>query len=170
MVPNLLSLSRLPLAALYFYGGVGVRLAAIGLAFLTDILDGWVARRWKQVSPWGTLLDPLTDKFFVSLALFTLLQEDKIDLLSVSLFLCRDYSVLLFGIWLFLRGSLFNYQFRAIWCGKVSTFLQLVVLFTLTLDVHVPGEFYAAFLILGLLALFELYFIERLRSWHHART
>lgn len=43
------------------------------LAALSDSLDGWLARRWDQVTVWGEVLDPLADKFLVLLTLLALL-------------------------------------------------------------------------------------------------
>ncbi len=64
--PNLLSLSRLPLAAGVFaavtYQRWGLALTVFAVAAATDTLDGWLARRLKLVSAVGRALDPLTDK------------------------------------------------------------------------------------------------------------
>src|SRR5262245_7297079 len=68
-VPNLLSLSRLPLAALLFVliakGIWPGALVVFLVAALTDWLDGWWARRFNQGSALGRALDPLTDKVLV---------------------------------------------------------------------------------------------------------
>ena len=47
------------------YDAVPTRLALIGIASLTDFLDGWIARRTKVTSKLGALLDPIADRFFV---------------------------------------------------------------------------------------------------------
>ena len=49
---------------------LGVFLIAAG----TDLLDGYLARRWKQVTTIGTLLDPIADKLLISAALVSLVQ------------------------------------------------------------------------------------------------
>ena len=40
----------------------------------TDLLDGYLARRWKQITTVGTLLDPIADKLLISAALVSLVQ------------------------------------------------------------------------------------------------
>ncbi len=66
-VPGLLSLARLPLAAAFPFALARpvAALAVLIAAGISDVLDGWYARRFAQVTPTGTALDPVTDKIFV---------------------------------------------------------------------------------------------------------
>ena len=63
---NWLTLIRILLipvfVSLLVYRRPGFALVVFGLAALTDLLDGWVARRWNDQSTLGAFLDPMADK------------------------------------------------------------------------------------------------------------
>ncbi len=157
---NTLSLLRAPLAFVLLHENSWIRLIAIFLAMVTDGLDGYYARRYRQVSQLGALLDPLMDKFFVCFALALFLIEGKIAPWEAITLVCRDFSIILFGIYLSFSGHLSTYQFRSIWCGKITTAFQFFVLIGLVFNVAFPFYIYAFFIILGALALAELYFLN----------
>lgn len=154
---------RFPLAFVFLQNDPFYRALAILLAMATDGLDGYIARRFHQKSRLGTLLDPLADKFFVFFALGVLVHEAKLNWNECALFICRDFSVVLYGLYLAYRGRLATYQFRAIWCGKIATVLQLSLLFVLSLGYLIPEIFFTLFAFLGGAALIELYFTDRKR-------
>ncbi len=162
-LPNFLSLLRLPLAFIFLQDNPYFRALAIFIAMATDGLDGFVARRYQLVNRVGTLLDPLTDKFFVFFVLTVLIGEGRLSPLEGSFLLCRDFAVILYGFYLAMRSRLFSYQFRAIWCGKITTALQFIVLLGLTFKISFPVYVYGTFLLLGIFALGELYQSDRLR-------
>ena len=156
-LPNLISLSRLPLALLLFKEDFVSRLIVLLLAMISDGLDGFLARRFQLSSKIGTLLDPLMDRFFMFIALTIFFSEGKIELLQGLTLLCRDAAVILFGFYLVFTNRLSKYKFRAIWCGKATTFLQFVVFLGIVWDIAIPQVFYALFVLLGISALVELY-------------
>ncbi|HIE94189.1 MAG TPA: hypothetical protein EYQ83_15510, partial [Acidobacteria bacterium] len=80
-LPNSLTLARIFLIPLLvvvlltkFDGKELVGAAIFGLAALTDWLDGFLARRRKQVTTFGQLMDPLADKLLITAALVSLVQ------------------------------------------------------------------------------------------------
>ncbi|MBN9378678.1 MAG: CDP-diacylglycerol--glycerol-3-phosphate 3-phosphatidyltransferase [Chlamydiales bacterium 38-26] len=155
-LPNLISFSRIPLALLFLYENPLYRLIAVCLAMLSDGLDGYLARRQKITTKVGTLLDPFADKFFVIFVVCILIHEEKLQIWQAITLGCRDLSVLVFGIHLILNKRLSTYQFRAILCGKITTFLQFFVLLALTLNLSIPDPLFITFILLGLLSLVEL--------------
>lgn len=156
-IPNFISFLRLPLAFLFLKQNVTIRLVAIILAMVTDGLDGFLARRYKLSSRFGTLLDPLMDRFFVFFVITVLVGEGAIGFWEVSTMVCRDISVILFGFYLVFSDQLTRYRFKAIWCGKVTTLLQFLVFLGLTLNIAIPPFIFTLFILLGLMALVELY-------------
>ncbi|MFO1090527.1 MAG: CDP-diacylglycerol--glycerol-3-phosphate 3-phosphatidyltransferase [Hyphomicrobiales bacterium] len=65
-------------------------------AAITDFFDGWLARRWAQVSSIGRMLDPIADKLLIASALLMLSAEDTISgvhLWAAIIILCREILV-----------------------------------------------------------------------------
>ena len=68
---------------------LAIFLAAAG----TDLLDGYLARRWKQVTTIGTLLDPIADKLLISAALISLVQVRALPGWMAILIIGREFAV-----------------------------------------------------------------------------
>jgi CDP-diacylglycerol--glycerol-3-phosphate 3-phosphatidyltransferase len=62
-------------------------------AAATDLLDGYLARRWRQVTTVGTLLDPIADKLLISAALISLVQIRRLPGWLVILIIGREFAV-----------------------------------------------------------------------------
>jgi CDP-diacylglycerol--glycerol-3-phosphate 3-phosphatidyltransferase len=67
--------------------------AIFGIASLTDALDGYLARRRNQITPFGQLMDPLADKLLVTAALISLVQLDLAPAWMVTVILLREFAV-----------------------------------------------------------------------------
>jgi CDP-diacylglycerol--glycerol-3-phosphate 3-phosphatidyltransferase len=99
-VPNLLTVFRILLvpvlvAVLLSESSIGDALAAgvFILASLTDVLDGWVARRSKTESNFGRLMDPLADKLLVTAALVSLVSLDRLEAWVAMVIIARELAV-----------------------------------------------------------------------------
>jgi CDP-diacylglycerol---glycerol-3-phosphate 3-phosphatidyltransferase len=100
-LPNTLTLARIFLIPLVVavlltdriqtrtYWGAGLFLAAA----LTDLLDGYLARRRKQVTTLGRLLDPIADKLLISAALISLVQLKIAPAWMVVIIIGREFAV-----------------------------------------------------------------------------
>ncbi len=62
-------------------------------AMITDIVDGWLARRWNLVSPVGAYLDPLADKLMTITVLIMLVPLGLAPAWMVALLLCREVAI-----------------------------------------------------------------------------
>jgi CDP-diacylglycerol---glycerol-3-phosphate 3-phosphatidyltransferase len=71
-------------------------LLALGIflaAAATDLLDGYLARKWRQITTIGTLLDPIADKLLISAALISLVQVRAVPGWMVILIVGREFAV-----------------------------------------------------------------------------
>lgn len=67
--------------------------AIFGLASITDWLDGYLARRRKQVTALGQLMDPLADKLLITAALVSLVQMDAVQGWMAAVILGREFAI-----------------------------------------------------------------------------
>jgi CDP-diacylglycerol--glycerol-3-phosphate 3-phosphatidyltransferase/cardiolipin synthase len=100
--PNLLSLARLPLAALFPLVASSPVGAVIVLlcAGVTDVLDGWAARRWGMTTVTGAILDPISDKLFAIAVLATLITHATLPLWALAPLLAREIIEAPLVIWI----------------------------------------------------------------------
>ena len=157
MLPNLLSLSRLPLALLFVFSAPPLRALAIFLAMITDILDGYLARRWSHTSRLGTTLDPFTDKVFVLTVVVFFLIEGTLTLPQALCLFSRDAALLIFMCYLLFTRRWSTYIFRPFLSGKIATALQFLTLMALVFHTPITLLIWVAFLFLGITSLIELF-------------
>jgi CDP-diacylglycerol--glycerol-3-phosphate 3-phosphatidyltransferase/cardiolipin synthase len=101
-VPGLLSLSRVPLAAAFplVAQRPAIALAVLVAAGLSDVLDGWYARRFGQVTATGAAIDPTTDKVFVLTVVITLVVLGRLSWVEVLLLSTRELGELPLVLWI----------------------------------------------------------------------
>ncbi|MCX6161629.1 MAG: CDP-alcohol phosphatidyltransferase family protein [Ignavibacteriae bacterium] len=68
--------------------------------YITDLLDGYLARRLDQVSETGKILDPLADKIVVVAIVLILFLQHKIETWFFVIVITRDIMILIFGLYL----------------------------------------------------------------------
>ncbi len=98
------------------------------------MLDGYFARRWKQVTTIGTLLDPIADKLLVSAALISLVQVRVVPGWLVVLLVGREFAVS--GLRSIAAAE--GYTISASELGKTKTFFQVVAISLLMISIHHP--------------------------------
>jgi len=129
-LPNILTLSRLPLAVVLFVciaqSWWWTGLAVFGVAALTDWLDGLAARRLNQLSALGRNLDPLIDKVLTGGAFIYLLPVEGSGLMPWMVVVIVGRELLVTG----LRGIMESHgiRFGADLWGKIKMVLQCAVL------------------------------------------
>jgi CDP-diacylglycerol--glycerol-3-phosphate 3-phosphatidyltransferase len=109
-----------------------VSLAIFWIAAATDLLDGYLARRWKQVTTIGTLLDPIADKLLVSAALISLVQRRVVPGWLVVLLVGREFAVS--GLRSIAAAE--GYTIQASELGKTKTVFQVLAISLLMISIH----------------------------------
>jgi cardiolipin synthase (CMP-forming) len=165
--PNVLTYGRIAavpvLAALLLYGGNGARWIAVAIyivAAITDFLDGYLARLWKQQSALGRMLDPIADKVLVSVVLLALAADGILSgghLWAAFIIIARE--VLVSGLREFLMELRVSVPVTQI--AKWKTTAQLIAIGFLIAgpagDALVPGVTYAGIILLWVAAGLTLY-------------
>jgi CDP-diacylglycerol--glycerol-3-phosphate 3-phosphatidyltransferase len=154
-LPNLLTLLRIffvPLlvAALLAEGTVWhdlipvprelFALAVFLTAAATDLLDGYLARRWAQITTVGTLLDPIADKLLISAALVSLVDIHRVPAWMVILIVGREFAVS--GLRSIAAAA--GYTIMASELGKTKMAAQVVAISLVIGGIRWPGLVQAA--------------------------
>jgi CDP-diacylglycerol--glycerol-3-phosphate 3-phosphatidyltransferase/cardiolipin synthase len=130
MVPSLLSMLRVPLAALFPFvlGAPALAFGVLATAGLTDVLDGWYARTRKQTTATGAVADAVTDKVFVATVVVTLIVFHKMSVLQALFLGTREMGELPLVVRLALSHEARSKETdrRANVPGKAATILQFV--------------------------------------------
>lgn len=154
--PNSLSLLRAPLAFLFLSESMLVRAIAVFCAMLSDVVDGYLARRYAYTSRLGAVLDPMMDKFFVFFALIMFVVEQRLHSWQAILMISRDLFLCLFALYLAIRGDWKSYRCRAVRWGKITTAMQFGIILLHTFNFPPPSFVYWIFALVGLLVFVEL--------------
>jgi CDP-diacylglycerol---glycerol-3-phosphate 3-phosphatidyltransferase len=132
-LPNSLTWLRIlaiPLVVLLFYWPASWSNPAaawmFALAGLTDLLDGYLARRLGQTSSFGAFLDPVADKLIVATALVLIVQNDPQPNLAVvaAIIIGREITVSALREWMSQIGA--RARVTVSWFGKWKTALQII--------------------------------------------
>jgi CDP-diacylglycerol--glycerol-3-phosphate 3-phosphatidyltransferase len=106
-----------------------------GLASLTDWADGYLARRRKQITPLGQVIDPLADKLLTSAAFISLVQMGLAPAWMVAVIIGREFAVTGLRSLMYARGV----AIPASPLGKVKMIAQVVAILALILSSAGPA-------------------------------
>jgi CDP-diacylglycerol---glycerol-3-phosphate 3-phosphatidyltransferase len=130
--PNALTLLRILLVpvlvvALLAETHHGDVLAAVvfAAASLTDAIDGWLARRRRDITTFGKLMDPVADKLLIVAALVVLVSLDRVPAWIVMVIIAREFAVTATRMAATGQGVVI----AASWWGKAKTIVQVAAIF-----------------------------------------
>lgn len=122
-IPNILSLVRLGLIPLFLWlycekAAYVWAVAVLAVSGLSDILDGWIARRFNMISDFGKILDPAADKLTQLALIVCLVMRYEAIWTLFSLFLIKEFTMGLLGLLVVVKTKFVP---GARWFGKACT-------------------------------------------------
>ncbi len=140
-VPNQITLLRLGFLPIFLilisYEHYRWALAVLVVAGLSDGIDGLLARRLNQRSSLGAYLDPIADKLLLSSSFVILAFKKEIAWWLTIIVLSRDVLILIVAVVIIL---IWGYRpFPPSLLGKMTTFFQIVLVFTAVLGAAYPN-------------------------------
>ncbi|MGI5893375.1 MAG: CDP-alcohol phosphatidyltransferase family protein [Candidatus Merdivicinus sp.] len=136
-IPNSLTVIRILLVPLFIwtffhlspeYAYVPVLLLL--LSGLTDIADGFIARKFHMITPLGRFLDPVADKLTICTAIICLSLRHQIVWILVGIYVVKEVTLALIGL---ARLKSWRNSIAAKWYGKASTVLLYILMLSIML-------------------------------------
>ena len=121
LIPVLIGIFLLPHAAAPLWATL-----VFVIASLTDWLDGYLARKWNQTSPFGAFIDPVADKLIVTVALVLVLYKTSewFVLIPVVIIIGREITISALREWMAELGQ--RNAIKVSGMGKLKTIFQMV--------------------------------------------
>jgi CDP-diacylglycerol--glycerol-3-phosphate 3-phosphatidyltransferase len=148
-LPNILTLSRIlmiPVFVLVFYLPVEWNYYACAAVFwvacVTDWFDGYLARKWDQMTPFGAFLDPVADKLMVTISLAVVIEEYSVWWITIPAIIIvgREIVVSALREWMAQKGKQESVKVGNI--GKVKTMAQMSAIFFLLVGAKIDVSFW----------------------------
>lgn len=164
-LPNILTLTRIiliPILIIIFYlpfpWAHVVTAIIFASACFTDWLDGYLARKLEQMSPFGAFLDPVADKLLISTSLLLLVGVRDLNYITLPAIIIVGREIVISALreWMAEIGS--RASVTVSYVGKVKTSVQMVAI-VLLLAFHPETSW------LGMIGFILLYFAAILTIW-----
>ena len=126
MIPMVVGVFFLPDGWLTMEESGMISSAIFVIAAITDWFDGFLARRWNEVSAFGAFLDPVADKLLVAGVLLLLLQLDRTNFVIAFIIIGREITISALREWMAQIGASKSVAVSSI--GKIKTAAQMVAI------------------------------------------
>jgi cardiolipin synthase len=169
-LPNALTLTRFFLIPAFIYvvfcypasaSGLIAGMVTFAFAGLTDLLDGYIARRYNMVTTWGKLMDPLADKLMLITVLISLTVKQLIPPFVVIVVVVKELLIII--------GAAFLYKSRKIvvqanYFGKAASTIFFLAVIAVIFDLPYAYIIVSAALLATIIALVQYFRIAFLKS------
>ena len=154
-IPNILTIMRFLLIPFFAYflhmQKYLISFFIFLLGGLTDILDGYIARKFDLITSWGKLADPLADKLMQITALTFLTIQGKIPLFVLIIVIIKETLMGIGGVLLYKQK---NYVVSANWYGKLASLIFYFAIIMILFKAPYSNIFILIALIMTLFAFF----------------
>ena len=165
-IPNILTIIRFILIPVIFYFALQdnyiVAVIFLIISAITDVLDGYIARKFNFITNFGTLFDPLTDKLTQMATLLVLVIKSIIPFWILLIIIVKEILMITGATFLFKKETI---AIPSRWFGKLATVLFYVAIFfsmikkQFTLDYSFDMYIYYIALLFALFALVRYFMI-----------
>ena len=169
-IPNLLTIIRILMVPVFVYTYLHVPpelsyVPVLLLLFsgLTDVADGFIARRFHMITPLGRFLDPVADKLTIGAAVICLALRHWALWILVGVYVVKEVTLALIGL---ARLKSWRNSIAAKWYGKASTVLLYALMVMVMLWTDIPEPVILVLMILPLIFII-LSFIFYLKEINH---
>ena len=159
-IPNILSFVRLLMIPLIIWLYIAreeyvLTAVVILLSGATDVIDGFIARKFNMVSALGKALDPVADKLTQFAMMICLVSRFPLMILPLGLLVVKELFNGITGLMIIHQSGK---VYSALWHGKAATVLLYIMLLTHILWINIPQAL-SEVLILGTIAMMIVSFI-----------
>jgi cardiolipin synthase len=166
---NALSMFRavltIPSAYYLWQGHNYIALGVALFAYITDIADGWLARKLDEVTEVGKIVDPIADKIYVAVITSILVIQNTLPLWFVVVVLTRDFVIMLAGTYIAKRTG---FVLPSNYAGKIAVFSIIVMMVSIVAEfppVMVQASMGAALVMMAVsFVQYTVRFVKVLRS------
>lgn len=134
-IPNMLTTIRFLLVPVIFYfamqGNYIVSAVLLVISGITDVLDGFIARKFDFVTDFGTLFDPLTDKLTQIFTLLVLVIQNVIPVWILAFVILKEILMIIGATFLFKKQTA---TIPSRWYGKITTVVFYIAIFVSMLN------------------------------------
>ncbi len=135
-IPNILTYIRIilvPIFCVVYMNADSISdniwsVAIVAISALTDVIDGFIARKFNLVTDLGKIIDPIADKAMQFAMLFCVVYKYHSVIILIIIYAVKEIVSLAFSSFLFVKGKNIG---GAIWCGKICTAVLYAVMFIL---------------------------------------
>lgn len=156
-IPNIITSLRfllIPAFAYFFFSPVpyGLEIAIIIflLSGLTDIIDGYIARKYNQITKLGMVLDPLADKLMLITVLISVTISNNIPAWIISIVAFKEILMII-GAFMLIKGN--NIVVPANIFGKLSTLLSYIAIIAILFELPLSRQILYVYVAAAILAL-----------------